>query len=51
MSPNYIFLNQICSFLSDDIFGIDEITLYEGEYSDKVYAVSGEIIDGVSITD
>ncbi|KOC64698.1 Complement component 1 Q subcomponent-binding protein, mitochondrial [Habropoda laboriosa] len=30
----------------DDIFGIDEITLYTGENSDKVYAVAGEIIDG-----
>lgn len=30
----------------NDIFGIDEITLYEGEHSDKVYAVAGEIIDG-----
>ncbi|XP_043486548.1 complement component 1 Q subcomponent-binding protein, mitochondrial [Polistes fuscatus] len=30
----------------NDIFGIDEITFYEGEHSDKVYAVAGEIIDG-----
>ncbi|XP_076637683.1 complement C1q binding protein P32 [Colletes latitarsis] len=30
----------------NDIFGIDEITLYEGEHNDKVYAVAGEIIDG-----
>ncbi|XP_076666213.1 complement C1q binding protein P32 [Andrena cerasifolii] len=30
----------------NDIFGIDEITLYEGEHTDKVYAVAGEIIDG-----
>ncbi|XP_011629929.1 complement component 1 Q subcomponent-binding protein, mitochondrial [Pogonomyrmex barbatus] len=30
----------------NDIFGIDEITLYEGEHTDKVYSVSGEIIDG-----
>lgn len=30
----------------NDIFGIDEITLYEGQFSDKVYAVSGEVIDG-----
>ncbi|XP_071648285.1 complement component 1 Q subcomponent-binding protein, mitochondrial isoform X1 [Temnothorax longispinosus] len=30
----------------NDIFGIDEITLYEGEHSDKVYSVAGEIIDG-----
>ncbi|XP_015599962.1 complement component 1 Q subcomponent-binding protein, mitochondrial [Cephus cinctus] len=29
----------------NDIFGIDEITLYEGEHSDKVYAVAGEVVD------
>lgn len=34
--------------IADDIFGIDEITLYEGEYNKNVYAVGGEIIDGVS---
>lgn len=50
-------LSFTCSFNSEpgasgadesynDIFGIDEITLFEGEYSDKVYAVSGEVIDG-----
>lgn len=50
-------LGFICSFNSEpgasgandnynDVFGIDEITLYEGEHSDKVYAVAGEIIDG-----
>lgn len=30
----------------NDIFGIDEITLYTGEHDDNVYAVAGEIIDG-----
>ncbi|KAL0118235.1 hypothetical protein PUN28_009111 [Cardiocondyla obscurior] len=30
----------------NDIFGIDEISLYEGKHSDKVYSVAGEIIDG-----
>lgn len=30
----------------NDCFGIDEVTLYEGEHSDKVYAVAGEVIDG-----
>ncbi|XP_012275248.1 complement component 1 Q subcomponent-binding protein, mitochondrial [Orussus abietinus] len=29
----------------NDIFGIDEITLYEGEYTEKVYAVAGEVVD------
>lgn len=35
---------------TDDIFGIDEITLYDGEHSEKVYSVAGEILDGVSIS-
>ncbi|XP_076234446.1 complement C1q binding protein P32 [Calliopsis andreniformis] len=50
-------LGFICSFNSapgasgandnyNDIFGIDEITLYQGEHTDKVYSVAGEIIDG-----
>ncbi|KAG5309602.1 C1QBP protein, partial [Acromyrmex insinuator] len=30
----------------NDIFGIDEITLYEGNHNEKVYSVAGEIIDG-----
>lgn len=29
-----------------DIFGIDELTLYEGKHEENVYAVAGEIIDG-----
>ncbi|XP_054262616.1 complement component 1 Q subcomponent-binding protein, mitochondrial [Macrosteles quadrilineatus] len=31
---------------SDDIFGIDEVTCYEGEWQDSNYAVSGEVLDG-----
>ncbi|XP_014211092.1 complement component 1 Q subcomponent-binding protein, mitochondrial [Copidosoma floridanum] len=30
----------------NDIFGIDEISLYEGEDSENAYRVGGEIIDG-----
>ncbi|XP_012255142.1 complement component 1 Q subcomponent-binding protein, mitochondrial [Athalia rosae] len=30
----------------NDIFGIDEITLYEGEHSEKIYAVAGDVVDG-----
>jgi complement component 1 Q subcomponent-binding protein len=37
-----------CDYVLDDLFGIDEITMYEGEWSEKTYAVAGEIIDGVS---
>ncbi|XP_076164832.1 complement C1q binding protein P32 isoform X2 [Ptiloglossa arizonensis] len=50
-------LSFTCSFNSNpgasgasdeynDIFGIDEITLFKGEHNDKTYAVAGEIIDG-----
>lgn len=45
----YLNFNVNSIFLADDIFGIDEITLYEGEHSEKVYSVAGEIVDGVSI--
>lgn len=31
----------------EDVFLIDEVTLYQGDYSDKAYVVSGQILDGV----
>lgn len=47
-------LSFTCSFLQgqaqegeyDDLFGIDELTIYEGEHSEKVYAVAGDVLDG-----
>lgn len=47
-------LSFTCSFLPgeaqegeyNDVFGIDEITIYDGEWSDKVYAVAGDVLDG-----
>ncbi|KAJ0176395.1 hypothetical protein K1T71_007574 [Dendrolimus kikuchii] len=50
-------LGFTCSFLQEpppaasgeeynDVFGIDEITLYKGEWNDKVYAVAGDVLDG-----
>lgn len=49
-------LGFTCSYLQDppaasadeynDVFGIDEITLYKGEWNDKVYAVAGDVLDG-----
>jgi len=47
-------LSFTCSFLKsipqegeyNDVFGIDEITLYQGEYTDKDYAVAGDVLDG-----
>lgn len=46
-------LNLLCSFLGsgeeggeyNDIFGVDEISIYEGEWNENVYAVSGEVVD------
>lgn len=43
-----------CSFLQgeaqegeyNDVFGIDELAIYEGEWSEKVYAVAGDVLDG-----
>ncbi|XP_055547355.1 complement component 1 Q subcomponent-binding protein, mitochondrial isoform X1 [Wyeomyia smithii] len=47
-------LSFTCSFLRgeaqegeyNDVFGIDEITLFEGEWNDKTYAVAGDVLDG-----
>lgn len=47
-------LSFTCSFLQgtaqegeyDDVFGIDEICIFEGEWNDKVYAVAGDVLDG-----
>ncbi|GBP85398.1 Complement component 1 Q subcomponent-binding protein, mitochondrial [Eumeta japonica] len=48
-------LGFTCSYLQEppptadeynDIFGIDEVTLYKGEWNDKVYAVAGDVLDG-----
>ncbi|KAJ8731104.1 hypothetical protein PYW07_004268 [Mythimna separata] len=30
----------------NDVFGIDEVTIYKGEWNDKVYAVAGDVLDG-----
>lgn len=49
-------LSFTCSFLQggqpqeqdgyNDVFGIDEITLYDGEWVEKNYAVAGDVLDG-----
>lgn len=47
-------LSFTCSFLKgpaeegeyNDVFGIDEVTLYEGEWKSENYAVAGELLDG-----
>ena len=32
--------------MPDDVFAIEEVTLYDGEWNDKKYAVAGDILDG-----
>lgn len=46
-------LTLSCSFINpndqeegyNDVFGIDELSIYEGEWNENIYAVSGEVID------
>lgn len=43
----------LCSFIGpneqeegyNDIYGIDEISIYNGDWNDNVYAVSGDVVD------
>lgn len=35
-------------FYVDDIFGIDEVSIYEGEWNEKVYSVAGSVLETVS---
>jgi len=47
-------LSFTCSFLEgapqegeyNDVFGIDEMCIFQGEWNDKVYAVAGDVLDG-----
>lgn len=32
---------------AEDVFGINELTIYEGEWSETTYCVSGDILDGM----
>jgi len=46
-------VSLVCSFIKpdqqeegyNDVFGIDEISIYDGEWNENVYSVSGEIVD------
>jgi hypothetical protein len=42
-------LLYLCIF-SDDIFVIEEVSLYDGECKENTYAVAGDILDGVSFS-
>lgn len=47
-------LSFTCSYLPgeaqegeyNDVFGIDEVSIFQGEWNDKVYAVAGDVLDG-----
>ncbi|XP_070497440.1 complement component 1 Q subcomponent-binding protein, mitochondrial [Chironomus tepperi] len=47
-------LSISCSFLQgeaqegeyNDVFGIDELTIFDGEWTEKTYAVAGDVLDG-----
>ena len=43
----YYMLFKFHNFLSDDIFTIDELAVFEGNHNDQTYAVAGDILDGV----
>lgn len=38
----------ICHFtyISDDVFGIEELTIYKGKLGDNNYACAGDVLDG-----
>ncbi|CAH1107249.1 unnamed protein product [Psylliodes chrysocephalus] len=46
-------ISLLCSFVGtneqeegyNDVFGIDEISIYDGEWNENVYSVSGEVLD------
>lgn len=53
-SKSIVYLKQSCIrrslfFRKDDVFSIDELTVFEGEHNDQTYAVAGDILDGVSL--
>ena len=47
MGANKKLLSNHISYVLDDLFGIDEVTMFEGEnWDEKKYAVAGDILDG-----
>lgn len=38
--------NSCILFHLDDLFGIQEVTIFKGEFNEKVYACSGDVLDG-----
>lgn len=48
-SRNSEFITNMFLNVVDDIFGIDELTIFDGEHVEKNYAVAGDVLDGVKI--
>jgi len=54
INKNGTTLSLTCAYLQgkpaegefDDVFGIEELTIFKGEHDDKVYACAGDILDG-----
>lgn len=42
----FSFYQLCCHCATEDIFAIDEVTLFSGEWDEKKYAVAGDILDG-----
>ena len=38
--------DSVIVLFTEDIFIIEEVTMYEGEWAEKNYAVAGDILDG-----
>lgn len=44
---SYLGASEAGADQSDDVFGINELTIYEGEWGEETYCVSGDILDGM----
>lgn len=43
-----IYQQSQCFHFSDEVFQIDEITIYEDKFSDNKYSLAGDTVDPVS---
>lgn len=44
----YYFPYYYTNDFTEDVFHIDEVTIYENKYSDNKYALAGDTLDAVS---
>lgn len=45
-SPNERKILKKYFFSTDDVYGIEELTIFKGQHSEKVYACAGDMLDG-----